>query len=88
MKRSPEFCNMMAQSLAAANCASGCAYLFPIQQATIIDLINSRSTHLNSRLSLFAASFVAVSLAEARSQSSNTSVQSSADVAIKKPIPA
>jgi len=44
------------------------------------------ATHLNSCLSAFAASFAAVSLAEASSQISNKIVQSSEPVAVRKPM--
>ena len=43
-------------------------------------------THLNSRLSALTASLALASLAEARSQTSSTRLQSSLAVAVKKPI--
>ena len=75
---------MMAHNLAALNCAGGSAYLDPrsVRQQSIF----KAATHLNSCLSALAASFAAVSLEEARSQSSNKSVQSSEAVAVRKPM--
>src|SRR5258708_7623791 len=54
-----------------------------IFQSVTCTSTNSRSTDLNSCLSAFAASFAALSIMEARSQSSKTSVQSSDPVAVR-----
>ena len=72
---------MMADSIAALNCAGGSPYLFPVNELPLGKL-KADALELSS-----PASLAAPPLAEARSQSSSKSVQSSEDVATREHIP-